>query len=75
MERGQERELELELKVLADVWFGMASPSVGNRPLLSVITSSQTKDWGLIISQPSFQIWEWFGRHQVNPLQSQTFLD
>ena len=72
-EPGQERELELELKVLADVGL-VGFPSVGKSTLLSVITSAKPK-LELIILQPSFQIWAWFGLRQVNPLQSQTFLD
>ncbi len=38
-EPGQERELELELKVLADVGL-VGFPSVGNQPFLDVINSS-----------------------------------
>lgn len=67
-EPGQERELELELKVLQTlVWLGFLWK---NQPSQCDFNKPKI---GAIISLPSFQIWAWFDIRWIK--QSQTFPD
>ena len=72
-EPGEERELQLELKILADVGL-VGFPSVGKSTILSVVTAANQRLVPITLRQ-LFLTWGWFVRSQVRALPWLTFQD
>ena len=72
-EPGEERELQLELKILADVGL-VGFPSVGKSTILSVVTAKNQRLVPIILRQ-LFLTWEWSVLSQVRALLWLTFQD
>ena len=65
-EPGEERELQLELKILADVGL-VGFPSVGKSTILSVVTAAKPKIGAYHLRQ-LFLTWEWSVQSQERVL-------